>query len=55
MTLQHKTSLVKFKYVGQFKPQFTNSTYVRLLNLKTGKEERFMADTYRQYFTILNQ
>lgn len=55
MTLQHKTSLVLFKYVGQFKPQFSKDTYVRLLNLETGKEESFTADTYRQYFTILDQ
>ena len=54
MELQHKTSGVIFRYVGEFIPQFTNETYVRLLNQKSGKEERFMKRTYLQYFTLLN-
>jgi hypothetical protein len=48
--LKHKSG-VKFKYVETFTPQFSQQAFVKLLNLKSGKHERFMASTYKQFFT----
>lgn len=48
--LIHKNSCVKFEYIGEFKPQFTNQIFVELLNLKTGKKESFQKNTYLKYF-----
>lgn len=51
--LEHKTSLQKFEYVKHFCPQFSKVGYVSLLNLKTGKNESFIADTYMKYFKLV--
>ena len=53
MILLHKAALVKFQYIREFKPQFTNVQFVTLLNLKTGKHESFQKSTYLDYFTIV--
>lgn len=49
MKLQHKSGRV-FTYLGEYRPQFSNQVFVRLMNEKTGKEERFLKATYRLYF-----
>lgn len=49
-TLYRQNSGVLFKYLGDFKPQF-----VELLNLKSGKVERFMKRTYLKYFKIMEE
>ena len=48
--LKHKSG-VKFKYVETFTPQFSKQAFVKLLNLKSGKHDFFMANTYKQFFT----
>jgi hypothetical protein len=48
--LKHKSG-VKFQYVETFTPQFSKQAFVKLLNLKSGKHECFMANTYKQFFT----
>lgn len=50
MKLQHVNSMVTFEFIEEYKPQFTNIIYVRLLNLKTNKEESFMKSTYMNHF-----
>lgn len=49
MKLQHKSGRI-FTYLGECRPQFSNQVFVRLLNEKTGKEERFLKATYTRYF-----
>jgi hypothetical protein len=51
--LFHTKARIKFEYIGEIKPQFTNQTFVELLNLKTGKTETFQKNTYLQYFELL--
>jgi hypothetical protein len=53
--LYHQNSGVSFKYLGDFKPQFSTEKFVELLNLKSGKVERFMKKTYLQYFKIVEE
>lgn len=50
LKLIHKTSQKEFIYIGEFKPQFSNDIFVRLLNISTGKEERFLKNTYLNFF-----
>lgn len=54
-TLYHQNSGVSFKYLGEIKPQFGTEKFVELLNLKSGKVERFMKRTYLQYFKIVEE
>ena len=48
--LKHKSG-VKFQYIETIKQQFSEQAFVKLLNLKSGKHEFFMANTYKQFFT----
>ena len=48
--LKHKSG-VKFQYIETIKQQFSEQAFVKLLNLKSGKNEFFMANTYKQFFT----
>lgn len=48
--LTHKNTGVRFEYLGEFIPQFTRQIFVELLNLKSGKIERFQKCTYKNYF-----
>lgn len=50
MVLLHINSNVEFQYIETTKPQFSNTTFVKLLNLKTNKIEQFNASTYLRYF-----
>ena len=52
--LKHKSG-VKFQYVETFTPQFSEQAFVKLLNLKSGKHECFMANTYKQFFTEVSE
>jgi len=49
--LKHKSG-VKFQYIETIKQQFSEQAFVKLLNLKSGKHEFFMANTYKQFFTV---
>ena len=49
--LKHKSG-VRFQYVETIKQQFSEQAFVKLLNLKSGKHEFFMANTYKQFFTV---
>lgn len=49
--LTHIATGVQFEFIRVVKPQFSNFKYVVLLNLKSGKEERFNNSTYLNYFT----
>lgn len=49
MRLQHKSGRM-FTYLGEYKQRFSGHVFVRLLNEKTGKEERFLKATYKLYF-----
>lgn len=51
--LQHNRTGRKFTYIGETIRQFTNHLCVCLLNKETGKEEFYAAETYLQYFTII--
>ena len=48
--LKHRSG-VKFQYIETIKQQFSEQAFVKLLNLKSGKHEFFMANTYKQFFT----
>ena len=54
MILLHKTSQRKFEYIGEYMPQFTTVTQVRLKNLTTNNIEIFNKSTYLQFFTVVN-
>lgn len=51
--LKHRSGVL-FQYVEEFEPQFTGLRFVKLLNLKSGKHECFLADTYQHFFTEQN-
>lgn len=50
--LTHTQTSVKFAFVRVEKLQFTNKEFAVLLNLKSGKEERFLNNTYLSFFTV---
>ena len=50
--LTHRSG-VKFQFIGEVELQFAGMA-VELLNLKSGKVERFNANTYLQFFTESN-
>jgi 3'-phosphoadenosine 5'-phosphosulfate sulfotransferase (PAPS reductase)/FAD synthetase len=52
MILIHNNTGREFEFVKEYKPQFSNKYFVRLLNLKTNRIEEFQADTYLKYFTF---
>jgi hypothetical protein len=50
MVLIHKTTGTEFEFIDNHKPQFSNITFARLMNLKTKRIEQFNKATYMQYF-----
>ena len=50
MILEHIKSGVKFEYLCESKPKFTETVFVRLLNLKTNMTELFEKEGYLKHF-----
>jgi hypothetical protein len=50
--LKHRSGVL-FEFIEEFQPQFSGHSFVRLLNLKSGKQESFLSHTYKQFFTEL--
>ena len=48
--LLHEKSQTKWIFVNEYKPQFSNVSFVNLQNIETGKTQSFNASTYQLFF-----